>query len=153
MRAAWAVFRKELLEAVRDRRTLLLGLLLPVIEVVAVRDPRAALQRGTVHAVLEASREESGSPVHLRVLYDEGAIPYPLARLAVVLGKFGTVFTLATTSVVLVVGTVILSLRLAPLSAAPTSLSGGAVVSLVGVGLVFAAFLSGLQRLLTLAAR
>src|SRR3989304_4454461 len=64
----------------------------------------------------------------------------PPDRLALVLGKFATVFTLATTSVVLVVGTVILSLRLAPLSAAPTSLSGGAVVSLVGAGLVFAAF-------------
>ncbi len=294
MRAAWAVFRKELLEAVRDRRTLLLGLLLPVIvmpavtlglpylalreearlrnaparvavvgaselrefipaatargwiEVVAVRDPRAALQRGTVHAVLEASREESGGPVRLRVLYDEGSIASLLARqkvdqavagyslaqveaqlsrrgisaehllpiqvehtsirpadsagraqlavvlpffmtvwmllggqyaaldlgagerergtlpgllltppdrLALVLGKFATVFTLATTSVVLVVGTVLLSLRLAPLSAAPTSLSGGAVVSLVGVGLVFAAFLSALQLLLSLAAR
>src|SRR3972149_5025207 len=36
MRAAWAVFRKELLEAVRDRRTLLLGLLLPVIVMPAV---------------------------------------------------------------------------------------------------------------------
>src|SRR3972149_4161659 len=111
MRAAWAVFRKELLEAVRDRRTLLLGLLLPVIvmpagtlglpsparreearlrnaparvavvgaselrefipaatargwiEVVAVRDPRAALQRGTGHAVLEGRPEGSRSPV------------------------------------------------------------------------------------------
>src|SRR3972149_2239678 len=128
MRPAGPVFRKELLEAVRDRRTLLLGLLLPVIvmpavtlglpylalreearlrnaparvavvgafelrefipaatargwiEVVAVRDPRAALQRGTVHAVLEASREESGGPVRLRVLYDEGSSASLLAR-------------------------------------------------------------------------
>src|SRR3990170_2928407 len=179
MRAAWAVFRKELLEAVRDRRTLLLGLLLPVIgmpavtlglpylalreearlrnaparvaivgaselrefipaatvqgwiEVVAVRDPRAALERGTL----------------------PGLLLTPPDRLALVLGKFATVFTLSTTSVVLVMGTVLLSLRLAPLSAAPTSLSGGAVASLVGVGLVFAAFLSALQLLLSLAAR
>src|SRR3990172_7518248 len=82
-----------------------------------------------------------------------GLLLTPPDRLALVLGKFATVFTLATTSVVLVVGTVLLSLRLAPLSAAPTSLSGGAVVSLVGVGLVFAAFLSALQLLLSLAAR
>jgi sodium transport system permease protein len=204
------------------------------IEVVPVRDPRAALKRGTVHAVLEASREGSAGPVRLRVLYDEGSIASLLARqkidqavagyslaqveaqlsrrgisaerllpiqvehagigpadsagraqlavvlpffmtvwmllggqyaaldlgagerergtlpgllltppdrLALVLGKFATVFTLATTSVGLVVGTVIFSLRLAPLAAAPASLSGGAVVSLMGVGLVFAAFL------------
>lgn len=297
LRAAWAVFRKELLEAVRDRRTLILGLLLPVIvmpavtlglpalalreearlretparvavsggehlggflraaeadgviQVVSVRDPAGALRRGTVHAVLEGSRSEGEEAVRLRLLYDEGSIASLLARqkidqavaryslvqvqerlaargirierllplevthvsvrpgedaargqlstilpffmtiwmllggqyaaldlgagerergtlpgllltppdrLALVLGKFGTVFALATASVVLVVGAVLASLRLAP----PFGPEGtflaipwGPSAALVGVGLIFAAFLSALQLLLSLAAR
>ncbi len=292
IQAAWAVFRKELLEAVRDRRTLLLAVLLPAvvmpavalglpalalreetrlrhaparvavaggeilrewldaatargwIEVVAVPAAEAALRRGTVHAVLEAAPGPPGGSPRLRVLYDEGSVASLLARqkieraiaefslahveaelarsgvrperllplqveyasvtppgraggahlalilpffmtvwmllggqyaaldlgagerergtlpalllappdrLALVLGKFGAVFILATASVVLVVAAVLLSLRFT--SAAPAALSASAAGALVGAGLPLAAFLSALQLLLSLSAR
>ncbi|MDR7428135.1 MAG: ABC transporter permease subunit, partial [Armatimonadota bacterium] len=292
IRVAWAVLRKELLETARDRRTLLLAVLLPVvvmpavalglpalavreetrlrhtpsrvavvggeslrawletaaargwIEVVAVPAAEAALRRGAVHAVLEATPGPPGEPVRLRVLYDEGSVASLLARqkidralaefslayveaelvrravrpeqllplqveyasvtppgraggrqlalvlpffmtvwmllggqyaaldlgagerergtlpalllappdrLALVLGKFGAVFVLATASVVLVVATVLLSLRLT--SAASAALPASAAGALLGAGLAFAAFLSALQLLLSLAAR
>lgn len=296
VRAAWVVCRKELLEALRDRRTLLLGVLLPVVimpavtlglpylavreegrlrqaparvavvgapfidgllrtataegllAVTAVRNPAAALRRGEIHAILEATRQEPGEPVLLMVTYDEGSLASLLARqkidqavaryslaqvqarlaqrgitaerllavrlehvsireaaeagraqlalvlpffiavwillggqhaaldlgagerergtlpgllltppdrLALVLGKFGTVFLLATGSVALVVATVLISLRLAPPfgTGLPPSMPWSATIALVGVGIAFAAFLSALQLLLSLAAR
>ena len=305
IRVAWAVCRKELVEAVRDRRTVLLGVLIPILVMpaitlglpylaqreearlraaparVAVRgpehlpgflrtaaagewivrvevpEPESALRRGTVDAVLEASRADRGQPVRVRLLYDgtsvasilgrqkideavahyslrqveqqlasrglrverllpiqvehvslrpgadagrvllatilpffmtawmmlggqyaaldlgagereRGTLPgllvTPPHRLALVLGKFGAVFTLATGSVVLVVGTVLLSLQLAsPLAlqvasplgghAAPPAIPWRVALSLCGVGLALAAFLSAMQLLLSLAAR
>ncbi len=80
-----------------------------------------------------------------------GLLLAPPDRLALVLGKFGAVFVVATASVVLVVVTVLLSLRLT--AAAPSALSVAAAAALVGAGLAFAAFLSALQLLLSLAAR
>lgn len=297
IRVAWAVFRKELVEAVRDRRTVLLGVLIPLLVMpaitlglpylaqreearlraaparVAVRgpeylpgflrtaaagewivrvevpDPEIALRRGTVDAVLEATRADRGQPVRVRLLYDgtsvasvlarqkideavahyslrqveqqlasrglrverllplqvehislrpgedagrvllatilpffmtawmmlggqyaaldlgagereRGTLPgllvTPPHRLALVLGKFGAVFTLATGSVILVVGTVLLSLQLAsPLGghAAPPAIPWRVALPLCGVALSLAAFLSAMQLLLSLAAR
>ncbi len=297
IRVAWAVCRKELVEAVRDRRTVLLGVLIPILVMpaitlglpylaqreearlraaparVAVRgsehlrgflrtaaagewivrvevpEPEIALRRGMVDAVLEASRADRGQPVRVRLLYDEtsvasilarqkideavahyslrqveqqlasrglrverllpiqvehvslrpgadagrvllatilpffmtawmmlggqyaaldlgagerergtlpGLLVTPPHRLALVLGKFGAVFTLATGSVVLVVGTVLLSLQLAsPLGghAAPPAIPWRVALSLGGLGLALAAFLSAMQLLLSLAAR
>jgi sodium transport system permease protein len=295
MRAAGAVCRKELVEALRDRRTVVLSLLVPVllmpaitlglpylavreetrlraaparvavsgrrhllgflqmatagewIVVVDVREPQAALARGAVDAVLEA-HPAGGGPVRVRLLYDEtsvasllarqkideavaryslqeveaqlarrgvtaesllplavdhvtirpaqdggrgslaavlpffmtvwmmlggqyaaldlgagererGTLPglllTPPPRLALVFGKFAAVFTLATGSVLLVVGSVLLSLRLASpfLGASAQTIPWRVALPLCGVGVSLAAFLSAMQLLLSIAAR
>ncbi len=294
--AAWVVLRKELVEALRDRRTLVLGLLLPIvvmpavtlglpylalqeesrlrsaparvavrgaayledllqmasrdglIVVVPVADAAAALRKGSVHAVLDAAPGGPGDAVRVRLLYDEESVPSllarqkldqamaqyslalvearlaaggiqvehllplqvehvpirpageagrtqlalllpffmtvwillggqyaaldlgagerergtlpgllltPASRLGLVVGKFGAVFVLATSSVLLVVASVLVSLKLAPPlgSALARGIPWGSALLLVGTGLVFAAFLSALQLLLSLAAR
>jgi sodium transport system permease protein len=293
--AAWAVFRKELAEALRDRRTLTLGLLIPVlvmpavtlglpylarreerrlreaparvavvggehlapflasaspsIVVVPTRNPRGWLRAGRVAAVIEASAPAPGGPVRVRLVYDEasaaslvarrkleealaryslaqvqerlagegvdpgallpveveavsirsqeearrvelaGLLPFfmtiwmmlggqyaaldlgagerergtlpgllvtPPGRFSLVLGKFGTVFTLATASVVLVIGSVLVALSRFPLvgdggssAAIPLRLA----LPLTGAGLALAAALSAIQLLLSLVAR
>ncbi|MGH2453998.1 MAG: ABC transporter permease subunit [bacterium] len=295
-RAAWAVFRKELAEALRDRRTLTLGLLIPVLvmpavtlglpylarreqqrlrdaparvavvggehltpflaaaaadgalRVVAVSDPRRSLRAGRVAAVMEAAAPEGSGPVQVRLVYDEastasvvarrkieealaryslrqveerlagrgvdpgallpveveavsirseeeagrlelaGLLPFfmtiwmmlggqyaaldlgagerergtlpgllvtPPGRFDFVLGKFGTVFLLATASVVLVVGSVLLALALfsSAGSASPSAIPVRLALPLCGAGLAMAAALSATQLLLSLVAR
>ncbi len=293
-RAAWAVFRKELAEALRDRRTLTLGLLIPVLVMPAVTlglpylarreerrlresparvaviggehlvpflafaadalvvvrspDPRGWLRAGRVAAVIEARAPLPGGPVRVRLVYDEasaaslvarrkveealarfslaqlreelagqgvdpvallpveveavsirsteeagrvelaGLLPFfmtiwmmlggqyaaldlgagerergtlpgllvtPPGRFELVLGKFATVFTLATASVVLVIASVLIALSRFSI----TGDGGSAAIPLrlalplTGAGLALAAALSAVQLLLSLVAR
>ena len=79
----------------------------------------------------------------------------PPPRLALVLGKFGTVLLLAVCSVALVVGAVLATLRVGgtALGEAATSLPPTVALALLAAGLPLAGFLTAVQLLLSLVAR
>ncbi|MGH7754448.1 MAG: hypothetical protein ACREN5_16710, partial [Gemmatimonadales bacterium] len=68
-RAAWAVFRKELAEALRDRRTLTLGLLIPVLVMPAVT-------LGLPYLARREERRLRETPARVAVVGGEHLVPF-----------------------------------------------------------------------------